>query len=653
MTQNNTLNLKHFRLEYNQPDNIAWLYFDHASYHGEVNEKSQVNTLTSEALEELDQVLDHFSHTAPAGLVICSGKKTGFIAGANINDFSNLNNPDKTLAMVARGWRLFHRLANVPYPTLALISGHCMGGGLELALTCRYRLAIDKPDTVFALPEVRLGIFPGWGGIRRLPRIIGPQAALPLMLTGKTVKAGKALKLGIIDAIVPERIMRQAANQLILSGKPRRQANTLQSILNSRLLKPFVASKVSKSIARKDPNSHYPAPQAILDIWQHHDGNPLNAPDIIESLTRSSTTANLLRVYSLQERLKSQTSSSSTNIKRVHVIGAGVMGGDIAALCALKGFKVTLQDNSVEQISSARGRAFSLFQRRLENPLLVQEAFDRLIPDINGYGIPHADIVIEAIAENLNAKQQLYELIEPQLKDTSILASNTSSLSINDLATSLKDPTRFIGMHFFNPVSRMPLVEIIAAKNTTTEVQQQALIFTKKLGKLPLPVDDQPGFLVNAVLAPYMLEAMICVDEGYSPQAIDAAMLKFGMPMGPLELADTVGLDIIFAVANQLGDSSEIPKCLQDSIKGKHFGKKTGQGFYKWSAGKPDKDPTSTAIADVSDRLVQSLIDKATECVEKGVVSDADLADAGVIFGTGFAPFTGGPLHYSENHYKA
>ncbi len=645
--------MKHWQIERDDND-LVWATIDRAG--------ESTNALSAEVLAEFKELLDQLERSPPKGLIIRSGKTAGFIAGADIQEFTQLDSAAKGRALIARGWELFNRLATVPYPTLALVRGHCLGGGLELALACRYLLAVDEPGTKFGLPEVMLGIFPGWGGMLRLPRRIGPAAALDLMLTGKTLDAKRAKRMGLADEAVPPRVMTAAARQLVLSGQSRRKLPLLQRLLNGPL-KFIVANGARKQVARKARPEHYPAPYAIIDLWAKHRGNALAAPEVLDRIINSSTARNLVRVFFLQERLKSFGKESDFKAQRVHVIGAGVMGGDIAAWCVLRGMTVSLQDQSLERITPALQRAHALFTRRLREPLRVREAFDRLIPDEQGNGVAHADVVIEAIFENVEAKHALFRALEPQMKPGAVLATNTSSLRLEDLRSVLQRPERLVGIHFFNPVAMMPLVEVVAAEGADPAMVQAACAFVRQIDKLPLPVKSTPGFLVNAVLAPYMLAAMRAVDAGISPAAVDEAMLAFGMPMGPIELADTVGLDIALAAGKQLADGAEPPQCLLALVEKKQLGKKTGHGFYDWSSGKAQKVgagglvgvPPSpkvgaggTAPADLAARLVKPLIDRTEKLVADGVVADAELADAGVIFGTGFAPFTGGPLKYRE-----
>jgi len=612
---------------------------------------SSVNRLSDEVLTEFAQVLDFTVQSPPAAMIIASRKRGGFIAGADVHAFSALTTPDQARDLVARGWNLFNRLASAAFPTLALIRGHCLGGGLELAMACRYRLVVDEPGTKLALPEVMLGIFPGWGGVHRLPRLVGATAALDLMLTGKSLTARKAVKLGLADGIVPPRLADQAARQLVTSRRPRRRLTAVQSALNHASIRPLLAKQALKKLRAKDPQAHYPAPRAILDVWARYDGNPLHAPETIHQLLQSDTARNLLRVFHLQERLKGFGKAGAAlepAVRHVHVIGAGVMGGDIAAWCVLQGLTVTLQDQDRARIAQAQARAHALFARK-QDARQARLTADRLIPDLQGHGVRRADLVIEAIFENLDAKRALYRQLEPQLKPQAMLATNTSSLSLQDLRAELDAPERLIGLHFFNPVARMPLVEVVHTPETPDDLRQRALAFVGRINKLPLPVHDAPGFLVNAVLAPYMLEAMRCVDAGIKPETLDAAMVEFGMPMGPIELIDTVGLDIVRDGGAQLADQTDPPNCLATRLARKEFGRKSGRGFYAWKNGRAVKQAPDAIPADLAQRLINPLIAKTRAQCRAGVVTDADLADAGVIFGTGFAPFTGGPLHFDEN----
>ena len=636
----NDTSLQHWRLEIDA-DGVAFATFDKAG--------ESTNSLSSAAMDELAVLLDRLEQSPPKGLVFRSGKAAGFIAGADIQEFTQLDTPEKGLALVSRGWNLFNRLANVRYPTLALVRGHCLGGGLELALACRYLLAVDEPGTKMGLPEVMLGIFPGWGGMLRLPQRVGPQAALDMMLTGKTIDAKRAKKMGLADDSVPPRVMESAAKIMVLSNAPRRSLPLLQKLFSGPL-KNLVADGARKQVAKRARREHYPAPYAIIDIWAKHDGNALAAPQLIDSIVRSNTARNLVRVFFLQERLKGfGKGATDFRAKRVHVVGAGVMGGDIAAWCALRGMTVTLQDQGMERIAPALKRAYGAYAKRIRDKLQLRDVMDRLIPDPEGHGAAQADVVIEAIFENLEAKHALFKKLEAVMKPDAVLATNTSSLKLEDLRTALANPARLVGIHFFNPVAKMPLVEVVSADGGDPEMAARAAAFVKQIDRLPLPVKSAPGFLVNAVLGPYMLEAMRAVDEGISPETVDEAMLAFGMPMGPIELVDMVGLDVAMAAGKSLaGADAEPPRCLTERFNAGQLGKKSGKGFYDHSSGKPAKGEPGAVPAGLADRLVQPLLAKTQQLVDQGIVADTDLADAGVIFGTGFAPFTGGPLNYAK-----
>ncbi len=633
---------KHWTLR-GEAGGLAWLELDKAG--------SSTNTLSQEVMAELAAVLDALESDPPVALVIASAKPAGFIAGADIEEFTRLESAAAVRALVARGWKLFERLAAVRYPTLALIRGHCMGGGLELALACRYRIVVDEPGTKLALPEVMLGIVPGWGGMKRLPQVVGPQAALDMMLTGKAIDARKARRLGLADDCVPPRVMDNAARVRATSARPAHRPGLLARLLDGPL-KAVVAGKARKQVEARAPRAHYPAPYAILETWAKFGGNalavPAGDPASLEAIFASPTTGNLVRVYYLQERLKGFGKDSPFAPARVHVVGAGVMGGDIAALCALRGMTVTLQDQGVERIAPAIARAAKLFERRLKGDgREIRFALDRLIPDPQGHGVARAEVVIEAISENLEAKRALFAELERRARPEAVLATNTSSLRVEDIASALADPSRLVGIHFFNPVALMPLVEVVRGADSDAGVFTRAAAFVRRIDKLPLPVRSAPGFLVNAVLGPYMLEALRCVEEGIAPATVDAALTRFGMPMGPVELVDTVGLDIALAAGKALaGEEASAPARLVKLVAEGRLGKKAGEGYYRWVGGKPQKGEVGSVPPGLADRILAPLLAATQRCVRDGVVADADLADAGVIFGSGFAPYTGGPMHY-------
>ena len=637
--------MKHWRWEKDRQD-LAWLTFD--------KQGESANTFSREALQELDAALEEIRLAGPKGLIVRSAKD-GFIAGADVEEFTRFETPEEALAFVRLGWDVFGKLSRLPFPTTAMVNGFCMGGGLELALACRYRVALDDPKTRFAFPEVMLGIVPAWHGVQWLPKLVGPAAALDMILTGRAVDARRAKRIGLADQAVPLRILENTARMVTLEARAKRTLPLLQRLIP----KSIVVSQARKQVARRARKAHYPAPYAILELWRKYDGDPFVAPDdpdcSIKMLFDHPTTKNLIRIFFLQERMKSLGKGSEFEARHVHVVGAGVMGGDIAAVCAMRGITVTLQDTAPERIAPAVKRAAQLFQRRLRDPRRVRDALDRLIPDVAGAGAARADVIIEAIFENLEAKRSLFQKIESVAKNTAVIASNTSSLKLADIAAGFKDPSRLVGIHFFNPVPQLQLVEVVSGERTNPEFSNKAAAFVRQIDKLPLPVKDSPGFLVNRVLGPYMQNAFRMLDEGAKPETLDAAMEEFGMPMGPIELADTVGLDICLAAGKELarkgarkGDGGEpqAPQVLLNKVALGQLGRKTGQGIYRYADGKPAKGAPDAYRPDFLQALIEPYLSEAKAAVAEGIVADADLADAGLIFGTGFAPFRGGPLHY-------
>lgn len=632
MTQD--LLLSHWKLTQDE-SGLLWITLD--------RQGERTNTLSEAVMAEMKTWLKHVEKAPPRAIIIRSGKTSGFIAGADVTEFESMATPERGEELVARGWHLFNRLEGLSCPTLALIQGHCLGGGLELALACRFRIAVDQPDTRLGLPEVQLGIVPAWGGMMRLPRRIGPSRALSMMLSGKTVDARGALALGLVDACVPARVMEQAAKTRVLDPAPAMSPGVVQRLLNGPF-KFLVARSALRQLRRKVRQAHYPAPYVLLKTWQEADGNALALPALLHDLLEAPATRHLIRVFHLQERLKAFGKGRVFDVRRVHVVGAGVMGGDIATWCVTRGLRVTLQDQALDRIAQAVQRADDAFRRHFKADHALQAARDRLIPDLEGSGACHADVIIEAIYEDPDAKRKLLGSLEQRAKPGALLATNTSSLSLEELARNLKDPSRFVGLHFFNPVARMPLVEIISGSGTGEEAHGQACAFVLAMGKLPLPVRDAPGFFVNAILAPYMREALRCLDEGIAPAALDEALEAAGMPMGPVELMDTVGLDIVLAAGRHILHEPPSPG-LVVLLGRNHLGKKSGQGFYEWKDGRAIKSSFGAVPPGLADRLLDALTDRAFQLVRDGVVQDGDLADAGAIFGAGFAPFTGGPLH--------
>jgi 3-hydroxyacyl-CoA dehydrogenase/enoyl-CoA hydratase/3-hydroxybutyryl-CoA epimerase len=533
---------------------------------------------------------------------------------------------------------------------VAGIHGFCLGGGLELALACHYRVAVNDDKTRIGFPEVNLGIFPGFGGTGRSIRQAGPVDAMQIMLTGKMLKAGAARGLNLVDKLVRHRdMLRWEGRKAVLQNRRSQPAGFVKRAMAGPLLRDYVANKMREEVGKKANRVNYPAPYALIELFEQH-GNDWQAMvrhevDAFVPLMGSPTATNLRRVFFMSEGLKKQ-GLKGAKFSRVHVIGAGVMGGDIAAWCAYRGMSVTLQDLDMARIQPALDRAKKLFQKRYKKKREVDAAMLRLTPDPQGNGVPRADVIIEAVVEKLEVKQSIFSGVEGRLKPGAILATNTSSIELERIAKALKEPGRLIGLHFFNPVAQLPLVEVIKSKFNSDEAIGKGASFALAIGKSPVVVKSAPGFLVNRVLMPYMLGAVERVERGESKELLDAAAMAFGMPMGPIELMDTVGLDVGKSVATELGHSIPDDSKFARLIAEGKLGRKTNEGFYKWENGKAVKGsvPPNGDLVALGRELVKPLVDMTEVVVGEGVVANADLADIGVIMGTGFAPFLGGPM---------
>src|SRR6266403_1710475 len=571
-------------------DRVAWLVCDTPG--------ASTNVLSAAVLRDLAAQLADVSGKRPVGLVIRSAKAGGFIAGADIKEFLKIRTPEEGYELVRAGQTVLQTLADLPCPTVAALHGFALGGGLELALACTYRVAADDAALSLGLPEVLLGIHPGFGGTVRSVQLIGVRPALDLMLKGKPYKGARALALGLIDELVPPADLLQRAKSRLLRSPPKATAPFVDKLLNLGLARPFIARQTASTLRQSVRREHYPAPYAILDLWPRYGAAGAESYEAearsISELMCTPTSRNLVRVFLLQDRLKGLGGKSPADFRHVHVIGAGVMGG----------------------------------------------------------GVADSDVVIEAIFENVDAKQAPYAELEPKLKPTAILATNTSSIKIETLCRTLKDPSRLVGIHFFNPVAQLQLVEIVHGTSTQPQVVRNALRFTRKLDKLPLPCKSAPGFVVNRILTPYVNEALFALEGGIPAAVIDHAGKAFGMPMGPIELTDVVGLDVSLHVGRVLAEAFQrhVPDILVKRVAQKKLGRKSGEGFYVWRDGKPVKteSPQFVVPADLEDRLILPMLNEAIACLREGIIEDADLLDAGAIFATGFAPFRGGPLQYAK-----
>jgi 3-hydroxyacyl-CoA dehydrogenase/enoyl-CoA hydratase/3-hydroxybutyryl-CoA epimerase len=638
----------HWRLAWDG-NRIAWVSFD--------SPDGSVNLLSEQALREFGEILENILRQPPAGLVLRSEKPAGFCLGADIREFSRLSEEAEIIEKLQAAHAVANRLADLPFPTIAILHGFCLGGGLELALCCDYRLAV--PGTRMGLPEILLGLHPGLGGTVRLTRLIDPLQAMTMMLTGRAATAGEALKRGLVDAVVEERHLRNAVKAIFKGDIDGHTGGVKSRLLTSRPARRMEARLMRANSMKKAPPEHYPAPEALIALWEEHGGDAGKMREAeIRSFARLITTPtaqNLIRVFFLRERMKNLTRASQSAPGHVHVIGAGTMGGDIAAWCAYKGMKVSLYDRQPEMVAGAVKRTVELCRKKHLSEGATREVLDRLIPDLRNSGVSKADLVIEAVPEKIEIKKQVYEDIEPRLKENAVLATNTSAIPLEQLREFLADPDRFVGLHFFNPVAKMQLVEIVLHETVAQETLDRARTFVGLIDRLPALVASSPGFLVNRILTPYLLEAMVMVDEGVPAETIDRAALDFGLPMGPVELADRVGLDICLSVADLLRDHlgealAPVPQWLRDMVAAGELGRKSGKGFYNWKQGKPRKDSRfPTPERESVDRLLLPMLNACMTCLREGIVDDEDLLDGAMIFGTGFAPFLGGPLHYARS----
>ena len=629
-------------------DGVAWVLFDRAD--------SSANTLSSDVMEEFGAIVTALENHPPAGVVLRSAKTSGFIAGADVNEFRGAADPGEVETTLSRADGIIRRLEALKIPTIAVIHGFCLGGGLEVALACRTRIAIDNAR--FGFPEVMLGLHPGLGGTVRFTRLVNPMQAMTLMLTGKTIDARKAKSLGLVDAVTQERHVRNAVKDVVAGRLKRGRPSVLNQLLNLGPVRGFLAKRMRQEAAKAASQEHYPAPYALIDLWERHGGSKtamLAAEKrSFAELMVTSTAQNLIRVFFLREEMKKLAAGDNV-VKHLHVIGAGAMGGDIAAWCAHQNIRVTLADMKPEPIAAAIRRAADLYSKIVRKRTGIRDTLDRLIPDLVGEGVRHADLIIEAVSEKLELKQKVYAAIEPRMKPGAILATNTSSIPLQELRTTLQRPERLVGLHFFNPVSRLQLVEVVSHETADPQVLKQAMAFVGAIDRLPLPVQSSSGFLVNRALTPYMLEAMVMLDEKIDKTVIDAAAEKFGMPVGPIELADQVGLDICLAVGDELrakfGEAlPQPPDWLREKVAKGELGRKTGQGFYTWREGKAEKGDAgnSQVQPELIDRLMLPISNVCVACLREGIVDDPDLVDGAMIFGTGYAPFRGGPLKYAR-----
>jgi 3-hydroxyacyl-CoA dehydrogenase/enoyl-CoA hydratase/3-hydroxybutyryl-CoA epimerase len=639
-------------------EGIAWAIFD--------REGESANALGRRPLEELGRIIEAVEAGARSGavkgLVLMSGKEKSFIVGADIREFDQLDTEAKVLEALRPVNAMLDRIEKLTVPVVAAIHGVCVGGGFELVLACHYRIATRDKATRVGFPEVKLGIFPGFNGTVRSIRQAGPVAAMQSMLTGSMTRASAARAMGYIDQLVPgPQELRWAARKAVLQKRKSKPAGALTSFLAQWPARGLLAAQMRKKTAAKVREDHYPAPFRLIDLFEKHGGD-LAEMKTAESrafapLMVSETSRNLRRVFRLSEMMKAQAPKGlAWKPLRVHVIGAGTMGADIAGWCVASGMEVSLQDISAEQIKKGIEAQSKLLARKFRAKPERDAAKARLIPDQNGDLAARADVVIEAVVEKLEVKQQIFKALEGKLKPGAVMATNTSSIMIEDIGAGLDDPGRLIGLHFFNPVAQMPLVEIVRGADSREDEIAKGARFVTAIDKFPLVTKSVPGFLVNRVLAPYLMGAFERLERGEEQEKIDQAARAFGMPMGPIELADAVGLDVCLHVGRILNFAGPDGSKLDRLVKAGKLGKKTGEGFYKWTDGKAQKQDKPYDVGELrrlGRDLIDPLISECERCRDEKVVESADLVDAGVIFGTGFAPFRGGPLHFKASEAGA
>ena len=639
---------KHWKLT-TDIDDVLWLSID--------REGESANSLSLEVLSELGTIIDHVETDAPAGLVLQSGKPGSFIVGADVREFDAQEDAEAATDGIIQVHRLFNRIEALPFPKVVIIDGFCLGGGLELSLTFDYRIASDVEHTRLGFPEIKLGIYPGFGGSARSVQQAGASNAMQLMLSTRNLRPRAARAMGLVDELVgPHGSLRWAARRAIKQGRKSKQPGQLTRLQNFGPVRSLMARMMRKQVASKANPAHYPAPFELIDAWEQCGDDPqrmmVEESERVGKLITGDVSKNLRRVFFLMERLKGFGKQTRIKVRRVHVIGAGVMGGDIAAWCVLRGMDVTLQDQEMKYIEPALARAKTLFKKKLRDRNKVTGAISRLTADVEGNGVGKADVIIEAIFEDVDVKREVFASIEPRMKDGAVLATNTSAIPLAEIASVLEKPERLVGIHFFNPVAQMPLVEVVYDENTDAGEVAKAAAFCGLINRFPLPVKSSPGFLVNRVLSGYMAKAMAMHLEREIPiEVLDKAAKSFGMPMGPVELADTVGLDVCMSVVTLLGGESAKKEAalLQEKVQAGELGRKSGKGFYVWEKGKPKRaklDTSQYALEEITETLLQPYFDACEAALADGVVEDADVLDAGMIFGTGFAPFLGGPLHY-------
>ena len=667
-----------FRVE-RRPGGIAHLVVDHPA--------RKLNVLDVDAVASLEAALTDLEAAPPAGVVVLSGKPGSFIAGADIEAIGSITDPEQVRTLVRRGQTAYSRLAALACPTVAAIDGVCLGGGTELALACDSRVAAEEPRTQIGLPETMLGIFPAWGGTSRLPRLVGLPAALDLILSGRSLDARRAEKMGLVARAVPAAwLLEHAEARLASLGK--RKPGQRRDRYRARGFMPWflhstpfgralACSQARKSVLARTAGA-YPAPLAALGVLQRHATGPIEQglaaeAEAVAPLVVGTVCKNLVRIFRLSEDAKRANVVADPAVKPAAVasmalIGAGVMGAGIAELASRNGIRVRMRELKPEALENALRAVRAVIdergRRRRPSPREIDTQMSRVLPTLDLTGMAHADFAIEVVVEDLDVKRRVFAELEVRVPATALLASNTSSLSIDALAAGLLHPERFVGFHFFNPVHRMPLVEVVRGARTADTALVTAVGLARRLGKTPVVVKDSPGFVVNRVLMPYLREALHLLEEGYVVTDIDTAMRRFGMPMGPFEVVDEVGLDVAQKVAGVL--VAAFPERIQPSpaleklVKAGRLGRKNGRGFYRHQGRKrtPDRSVRGVlgmpharrpqTVDSLAERMVLVMINEAARCVEEGIVAGPEQVDLAMVFGAGFPPYRGGVLRHAD-----
>ncbi len=665
-------------ITYKEENNIAYITFDQPD--------SKVNVLSSAVLAEFEKILDQFKNTSSLkAVVIQSAKKDIFIAGADIKEIENITEVADGKIKAEAGQRIFNKLEDLPTPTIAVIDGAALGGGCELAIACRYRIATFNEKIRIGLPEVNLGFVPGFGGTYRLPRLLGLQGALKIILAGSSVDSKAAFKMGLVDRLYPQNGLSKSVLDFVneISAKPKKKKYpTIAPVgLNAFLENSFLGHELvfsqSKKNVLKATKGFYPAPERALEVIKRTISlSRREALDIESSafaeLAIGAISKNLVKVFYLSEKYKKLSVPGAENVKPMPIakaatIGAGIMGGGIAQLLSNRGVWVRLKDINYDAIAKGLKAAADVYmqavKRRRMKPTDMANKMGMISGTLDYSGFSNADIVIEAVVENMDVKKKVFAELSQNVPAKTILATNTSSLSVAEMMVNVKDPSKTIGFHFFNPVHRMPLIEIITTNKTSQETLVSTLEFAKRLGKTPIIVKDAPGFLVNRILLAYINEAGRLLEEGCgSIEAIDKIATDFGMPMGPFLLSDEVGLDVGVKVLHileaGLGKRFKSSAMFDEVLNQKLLGKKTGKGFYIHTGKERQVNSEVQAMVKASSRttdeealmrMTHIMINEAALILQEGIVDSADTVDIGMIMGTGFPPFRGGLLRYADS----